>query len=153
MGDNFNGNDLSKSNEIKGIKSNGKISMFVEPVCVGTCPLCGAEIYSENDPSVDPTMCVTCSVCEWWENQFLTWEEISDLEVNRDKQIMDNKTNSDYINLSFNKSQLVLLRHWINSMDLSKSLSHLDKDEEDLVNRAVKDFYEMITDALVDGLN
>lgn len=53
--------------------------MFLEPVKVGKCPLCGADTYSENDPTNDPTISVRCCECVWWENQFLTWEEMNNM--------------------------------------------------------------------------
>lgn len=51
--------------------------IFIKPVEVGKCPLCGSKTYSEDNPSDDATLTVACSNCDWWENQFLTWEEIN----------------------------------------------------------------------------
>lgn len=51
-------------------------SIFDEPVCVGTCPLCGSKIYSENDPGRDPMAKRVCCNCEWEDNQFMTREEM-----------------------------------------------------------------------------
>lgn len=58
-------------------KINHKIeSTFEEPVRMGSCPLCGSSIYSENDPSRDPMARRVCENCDWEDNQFMTWEEI-----------------------------------------------------------------------------
>ena len=51
--------------------------IFIKPVEVGKCPLCGSKTYSEDNPSDDATLTIACSNCDWWENQFLTWEEIN----------------------------------------------------------------------------
>ena len=53
-------------------------SMFMEPVHIGQCPLCGGNVYSENDPSNDHTMARKCCKCTWNDNQFMTWEEMSE---------------------------------------------------------------------------
>lgn len=54
-------------------------SMFLEPVSVGECPLCGGDVYSENDPSNDHTMARRCCKCTWNDNQFMTWEEMNEM--------------------------------------------------------------------------
>jgi len=60
-------------------KEKNPSDMFIEPIHVGQCPLCGANTYSENDPSGDTTMSVRCCKCDWWENQSLTWEEMNNM--------------------------------------------------------------------------
>lgn len=51
--------------------------MFQEPIHTGQCPLCGGDVYSENDPSNDYTMSRRCCKCTWNDNQFMTWEEMN----------------------------------------------------------------------------
>lgn len=51
--------------------------MFMEPVHIDQCPLCGGNVYSENDPSNDHTMARKCCKCTWNDNQFMTWEEMN----------------------------------------------------------------------------
>lgn len=51
--------------------------MFIDPVHMCQCPLCGGNVYSENDPSDDPSMSRRCCKCTWNDNQFLTWEEMN----------------------------------------------------------------------------
>lgn len=57
--------------------------IFIKPVEVGKCPLCGSKTYSEDNPSDDATLTVACSNCDWWENQFLTWEEIKSSDTDK----------------------------------------------------------------------
>lgn len=59
----------------------GKI--FIKPVEVGKCPLCGGKTYSEDNPSDDTTLAEVCSECDWWQNQFLTWEEIKSSDTDK----------------------------------------------------------------------
>lgn len=56
-------------------------NMFLEPVHVGQCPLCGGDTYSENDLSNDPSMSERCCKCNWWKNQFLDWDDINDITI------------------------------------------------------------------------
>ena len=53
--------------------------MFIEPIRVRSCPLCGSDVYSENDPSDEHLMSEVCSVCNWNQNQFLSWEEANEM--------------------------------------------------------------------------
>lgn len=53
--------------------------MFKDPIHEGQCPLCGGDVYVENDPSDDTTMSSRCSRCTWNTNQFLSWEEMNNL--------------------------------------------------------------------------
>lgn len=53
--------------------------MFVEPVKMGTCPLCNGDTYSESNPSNDYTMAVSCCKCRWTTNQFMTWDEMNNI--------------------------------------------------------------------------
>ena len=70
-------NSMVADFEGKVLEEKNPSNMFIEPVHVGQCPLCGGDTYSENDPSDDPTLSVRCCKCNWWENQFLTWEEMN----------------------------------------------------------------------------
>lgn len=64
--------------------------MFIEPVHIGQCPLCGGNVYSENDPSNDHTMARKCCKCTWNDNQFMTWEEMNEtIEEFKDKPSKD----------------------------------------------------------------
>lgn len=57
--------------------------IFIKPVEVGKCPLCGGKTYSEDNPSDDVTLAEACSECNWWQNQFLTWEEIKSSDTDK----------------------------------------------------------------------
>lgn len=88
-------------------------SMFKVPVHVGDCPLCSGAVYSENDPSDDPSMSERCSKCTWWQNQFLSWDDINGFLEPDEKEVWDstnigvrnpiisNKSDGHYIPMDF----------------------------------------------------
>ena len=170
--------------EGKVLEEKNPSNMFIEPVHVGQCPLCGGDTYSENDPSDDPTLSVRCCKCNWWENQFLTWEEmncmIDDFSASNDGEgiyidLGEPSGNDDYvsafssvesekigkccndgvscdtsayINLTFHRSTLELVKMFIGSMNREKSVEHLEENQRYIVAHGIQDFYEVICNAL-----
>lgn len=53
-----------------------------------------------------------------------------------------------YVNITFHRSQLVLLKYWLGSMDRDSSVEHLAGEDRNMVMNSVQDIYEGICNAL-----
>lgn len=53
-----------------------------------------------------------------------------------------------YVNITFHRSTLELVKEFIGSMDREKSVEHLEEKQRLVVAHGVQDFYEVICDAL-----
>lgn len=137
-------------------------TMFLEPVRVGECPLCGEATFSENNPDNDPSLSVRCCNCDWYENQFLSWEELSGMVDGFAKYKESTKTEYDgieyskesgndseeLITMTFNRNQLVMLEQWLYSSDINKLISSVSEDSRYLVSAAIRGFYSDICKAI-----
>lgn len=138
-------------------------TMFLEPVRVGECPLCGEATFSENNPDNDPSLSVRCCNCDWYENQFLSWEELSGMMGGFAKYKESTKTeydgiefdrvesvneNEELITMTFNRNQLVLLEQWLYASDINKLISSVSEDSKYLVSAAIRGFYSDVCKAI-----
>ena len=53
-----------------------------------------------------------------------------------------------YVNITFHRSTLELVKAFIGSMDREKSVEHLEENQRNIVAHGMQDFYEIICDAL-----
>lgn len=113
--------------------------MFKEPVHVGDCPLCGGAVYSENDPSDDPSMSERCCKCTWWQNQYLTWEEMNEMIDEIESKKKDLLVEDEFMK-RYNEDYLNIISDLDIDFHTTETTVHSSKDfiEDFLVNKLVE---------------
>lgn len=53
-----------------------------------------------------------------------------------------------YVDMTFHRSQLVLLKQWIGSFDREKSVEHLPEESRLMITHSIQDFYKDLCKAL-----
>lgn len=81
-------------------------------------------------------------------------DESSDTSrVNENSIIQENMDlqNPSYINMTFHRSQLVVLEQWFSSLNISEATSNLSEDSKYLAIAALRGFYSDICKALYES--